>query len=487
MKTDDAKIRKVVRFPNIANLTIGNCFLRVTLNTRLGRKRGRIANPVCISFYLKGTNKTLYEVLPYKMSEGDYLEMCRSTGKGRNALSENSPYAIKKQILKAFEETAKRLRVYAKHNQLTIDSVQSFLGARVEGTAYFDDFWRQFNETKPVGTKNAYEGARKSFLKHVGQINRTYLTAEDIRIWEQGMADAGISKTSVGMYLRACRAAWNEAVRKGRASKEDNPFGKIPQGASRKREWLDTSKMTELYDIFINKRYPKSWTDAMTVSVHWATGLFLFQYLANGCNLADVAKLKYNEDYFSAKGRILTFVRQKTEERSNMEVVIPVIEPLRKLMTELCSTPELGQYLFPNILRGETAAERIPKKVAQANKDVREGLRCLTDYLGWSMRPSGTWARHSFATNLTHAGVPDRYISEAMGHAEGGVTSKYIDLYPLAKQFEYNGKLLNLGEKEGKTITVTSEVYELFQEFLKQQSKPRQDDDLERQNLDKKP
>lgn len=466
---DDTKIRIVSRFPNIASLKIGDCYLRVTLNTRLGRKRGRIKNPVCISFYIKGTNKTLYQVLPFKMFENEYVEMCKATGKGRKVLAENSPYFIKKQIIQAFDETAERLRVFAKHNQLTVDSVQLFLGTKSEGSVYFTDFWKNFNQTKSIGTRNAYELARKSFLKIVGAVGRTYITSEDIQNWERGLDAANISKTTVGMYERACKAAWNDAVRIGLASKEDNPFGKIPQGSNRKREWLDVTKMTELYDIFINHGYPEEWQDVHTRFVHQALGLFLFQYLANGINMADVAKLSFNDDYCQSGGQILTCIRQKTEDRTNTEVVIPLIDPLYKIIKELSGEPELGKPVFPMILKGKTDPNLISKEVAQANKNVRKGLRYLTEHLGWAVKPSGTWARHSFATNLAHAGVPDRYISEAMGHAVGSVTSRYIDMYPIARQIEYNSKLLKGEEKE--TVEISMEEYKRFLLFLENEKK----------------
>ena len=35
--------------------------------------------------------------------------------------------------------------------------------------------------------------------------------------------------------------------------------------------------------------------------------------------------------------------------------------------------------------------------------------------LHWEVSPSGTWARHSLATNLIHAGVERSYIDEGMG------------------------------------------------------------------------
>jgi len=65
----------------------------------------------------------------------------------------------------------------------------------------------------------------------------------------------------------------------------------------------------------------------------------------------------------------------------------------------------------------------------------------------WSVRPSGTWCRHSFATNLTMAGVEKGYITESMGHAQNqSITDRYIANYPLEKQFEYNNRLLQKKE-----------------------------------------
>ena len=67
----------------------------------------------------------------------------------------------------------------------------------------------------------------------------------------------------------------------------------------------------------------------------------------------------------------------------------------------------------------------------------------------WAGRSSqaATWCRHSFATNLTHAGVPYNYISESMGHSvDTNITNRYIDAFPLAQQMEFNSRLLKLND-----------------------------------------
>lgn len=407
--------------------------------------------------------------MPFKFSDKEYIELCKATGKGRQAHADN--YKLKIKILKEFSNISERLRAFASRNQITLENLQTFLCAKEEAPVSFNEFWQKFNMSKPVGTKNAYEGARLSFTRIVGQVNRTFITKEDVLKWEKGLEKKGASKTTVGIYERACRAAWNEAARQGLASLDDNPFHNIPAGKTRKKQWLPVAKMTELFDIFMTKRYPSEWRADHINFVHQAVGLFLFQYLANGCNMADVARMTYTNDFFQSEGKMISFIRHKTKERSGMEVVIPFIEPLHYIVNEIGSSPCLGQQIFPNILNGETNEEKIVKKVAQANKNVREGLRYLTSHLGWSITPSGTWARHSFATNLTHAGVPERYIIEAMGHSSGPITAKYIDLYPLDKQVEYNSLLLNIETAETKTneetITINKKEFEEIMKLLK--------------------
>ena len=75
-------------------------------------------------------------------------------------------------------------------------------------------------------------------------------------------------------------------------------------------------------------------------NTHYSIGLFLVQYLGNGFNLADAAHLTYNDHYFQSGKKSFHFVRQKTEDRSDMEVVIPIIPPLQQtlLMPEFLIT-----------------------------------------------------------------------------------------------------------------------------------------------------
>ena len=77
----------------------------------------------------------------------------------------------------------------------------------------------------------------------------------------------------------------------------------------------------------------------------------------------------------------------------------------------------------------------------------RTAIRRLVKSMGWEVQPSCTWCRHSFATNLTHAGVSHNYISESMGHSvDSNITNLYIDAFPLSQQMEFNSRLLKLND-----------------------------------------
>ena len=243
---------------------------------------------------------------------------------------------------------------------------------------------------------------------------------------------------------------------------KDYPFSdrdinkvRIPRGKSRKHESLNVEQMTQLYNIFIEKRYPKEWTKDYTNHAHVSLGLFLAMYLANGMNLADLARLTYNDYYIKSNGTSLLFNRNKTKERTDneSEVIVPIIEPLRYIMDEIAEPCEKHERIFPYILNDAIKENNVARRIQQGNQNIKKHIRKLTQSLRWEIEPSPTWCRHSFATNLAHQGVPMQYISESMGHSVGkSVTMGYINQYPHEMQVQYNSKLLSLQKTDDKQL-----------------------------------
>lgn len=324
-----------------------------------------------------------------------------------------------------------------------------------------------------VGTAENYQWALNSFQKYAGDVSGFKVDKNVINKWNDAMQNGvyidgvltgKIADATRGMYLRTCRVVWNECIRQGFLTEDKYPFSNkdktlisIPRGKRRQQSYLSVDEMTKLYQVFTEKNYPDTWDPAYKVRAHESLGLFLAQYLCNGFNLTDAGRLQYNRTYFAEGGKAFEFMRKKTSARSNdmSVVIVPIIEPLQVILDEIGAKPEKDAYVFPQIFKGVTDESQRRKMTVQENSNIKDRMiRICKDVLGWDKVVSGTWARHSFATNLKLAGVEEQYISESMAHSHGNdVTSGYQDMYPLEIRFRNNSKLLNIGQKE-ETINI---------------------------------
>ena len=434
---------------------VASCTIKLKLDVR--HEQNDEFCPVSLYFFLNGAR--WYYPLGDRMTREEFYLVSHATGKGRismNAQGER-PYDIKLRLEEVFEMYLSKLQQLHKRGRLTISSIKTMVTGGTGGDGQdFLSVWESEAQKKSIGTRYNYLNARNSFVKYLGHVPGFNVTVAEIRKWHDKLLEDGLKKTTVGIYLRACRVIWNACEKYGYVSRDDYPFGKdedkvtIPKGATRRECYLDVDQMTELYQCFLEKRYPEDWDTDWREHTHESLGLFLVQYLCNGFNLADAARLVYDDHYFKSGRKSFRFIRKKTEDRSDTEIVIPIIEPLQKILDEIAAEPIKGSLVFPQIYAGEQNPEGMKARVSQENQNIRKRLGRLVKTMGWEVAPSGTWCRHSFATNLSHAGgVPKEYIQEAMGHSvmSGTVTDRYIQTYPLARQMEFNSKLLKVGNQ----------------------------------------
>ena len=339
-------------------------------------------------------------------------------------------------------------------NSLTLDRIKTAINGVWQDRI---KFFRTNNNVEQYTTAESYECAMKSFQRILWNrpITGFKVEKEDIEYRSNGMQNGitdengnligQLSEATRDLYLRNCRAVWNECVSLGYLSNQEYPFSNvkknklvaIPVGDTRKDRYLNTEQITELYRVFVEKRYLDTWKKGYAEKAYYSLGLFLAQYLCKGFNMADAAELKYSQFYFDSGRKAFKFKRVKTRNRTEGGgvVIVPIIEPLQKILDELAAEPVLNGFVFPNILQGVTHKADKRKRISQENSNVQDRIiKICKDVLNREVRPSGTWCRHSYGTNLTRAEIEDRCISQNMGHAiEKTITERYIAQYPLEK------------------------------------------------------
>ncbi len=451
---------------------VDNCSLTLVLDKRTNKATD--VYPLAICFQISA--KRYY----YKLKDVDYQsekyfnDVCSVKG----AKSLLMPVRTEWQnVLEGYREKVEKL---SQRQPLTLELIRTYLSGEAMEEHHETSFigvWEgiiaKMKAEERVGTAENYQWALNSFQKYAGDVRGFKVDKNVINKWNDAMQNGvyidgvltgKIADATRGMYLRTCRVVWNECIRQGFLTEDKYPFSNkdktlisIPRGKRRQQSYLSVDEMTKLYQVFTEKNYPDTWDPAYKARAHESLGLFLAQYLCNGFNLTDAGRLQYNRTYFAEGGKAFEFMRKKTSARSNdmSVVIVPIIEPLQVILDEIGAKPEKDAYVFPQIFKGVTDESQRRKMTVQENSNIKDRMiRICKDVLGWDKVVSGTWARHSFATNLKLAGVEEQYISESMAHSHGNdVTSGYQDMYPLEIRFRNNSKLLNIGQKE-ETINI---------------------------------
>lgn len=418
---------------------------------------------LCLRFAMNG--KRYYYRLGEKYSSAEFDVICKADGRGRGG--NTNPSYTKRQELSAIYSKYKRLIVdLSDRGKLkSVANIEILLTGQADKRLIVDNpvnetflsVWRDVIASKKASTAYSYNNAINCFIesKVYDEADGFAVDTLTVQRWVKYMNDAGYKNSTIGIYLRALRVVFNTCIRKGYLREADYPFSAkdpekvtIPVGASRKTAVMSITEMTKLYEFFLDGELPSGVKNKDTKNR--TLGLFLCQYLCNGCNLYDLALLRYDDYYELSERKAFRFFRHKTAEHSETgsEVIVPIIAPLKVILDRIAAPFVFGQLVFPFLLGEEMDPEskEAVNKIHQENKNIAKRMKVVAPLVGIKDNPTSTFARHSFATNLVQQGVPLDYVSFAMGHSTGNrgqITKRYISPYPIYKQMEYNAKLLS--------------------------------------------
>lgn len=304
--------------------------------------------------------------------------------------------------------------------------------------AVFREYIEKLENERRETTAHIYRSVMNRIAELYGDIPAAAADAEFVRGFKRKLEDGGASQTTQGIYLRHLRSVFNYGIYRGYLKRSQYPFSqgryhsgsvRIPAGARRTECFLDKADMRLLYDGYPDDR---------------EVNMFLLSYLANGANLVDIVKLRFDEWWSRSGGKELRFIRHKTRETTSAPIYIyvPVTEHLAEVMRRLGIAEKKGAFLFPDALKGCDTPKKEAKRLGQMNKVIGKRLKAVCAELGIEGAVSMTWARHSYKTTLIRQRVPDWFCEQMMGHTTGSVGAHYVGMFTPEDRMAYNSLLL---------------------------------------------
>lgn len=407
-----------------------------------------------------GSRRLFININGIRMSDADFNAMCNERGVYNGRFRRFSD--IGRAVDRCFDKVCEIVDEMVCSGRFVLGEFKS-VWSGIEKMSGYDitpySLWEQVASSKSAGTEESYRNALKRFKVDMGSgVVFNDFSSQMISLWRERMIRGGLSKTTANIYLRTLRAILNEASRLGLVADTKQMFHGLSVGGrnsynDRKEQYLTVKQWTLLWKFYEtygegNELFA-SWNDAQKKDRMEALGMMLFMYLANGMNLRDVLVLRYDSYYFMHDKLQFRFIRQKVADRSGSKVIFPVLDEIR-IIIERQGEKEKKDGLVFGYLKNKVrlnasdkeSVNEIRRLTALYNSTIGDRMAHIASAVGLDVSPTPTWCRHSFASNLTQAGVPREYISASMAHSDGNTTENYIDIYSYEQMVEYNRRLL---------------------------------------------
>jgi len=287
-----------------------------------------------------------------------------------------------------------------------------------------------------IGSAQYYRIVLRSIERFAGEnIQFSSVNVVWLNKYEKYLLDLKRTYTTVGIYCRAIRCIMNEGLKAGIIKENQYPFGngkyEIPNGEGRKIA-LTIQQIKQIVNYSDGNPYNERYRD-----------LWLFSYLCNGINFADMLRLKYSN---IVNGEIC-FYRQKTIRTTKTKKELrAIITPELQSIIDKWGNPEKkpDNYIFP-YLNDKKDNNEIFTVVGDVVRRCNKRMKTIGKNLGIGEISTYT-ARHSFATVLKRSGANIAYISESLGHNDLKTTENYLASFEREER-EKNAKLLtNFGD-----------------------------------------
>ena len=287
------------------------------------------------------------------------------------------------------------------------------LDRKVTVNEYWDEHIEDMNKSGRTGNARFFKDSKNSFFKfledkiiYFKDITPALLDKYEVFLRSNGGIDSGIA-----VKMRAIRALFNSAIKKGYAHKDHYPFdayklSKLKGKANKRALSLVSIQKVKSLDTNENPTLLNT------------KNYFLFSYYTGGMNFYDMMKLTWD----NIVGDRIIYVRSKTKGRFTIKILAPVQEILDYYKGQHRNT----KYVFPIIVNEDSTPIQLEYRKEKTLKRFNKDLKKIAEICEIEDKITSYVARHSFATNLKQKGVSTDIISEAMGHQNLAITQAYL-------------------------------------------------------------
>lgn len=420
----------------------------IVLDTRRKKSNGKY--PVKIEVYSKILQRNKYYSIGRPSKETETLETIDYTKSEFFSVWES------KKPRKEYESDCNLLNEYLDRAKAAAEKLKPFT---------FEDFEKKFYQRKidtvesnifnvydivineliienRIGTANSYLCSKKKLLEYANKPNLDLvsITPKYLKSYENYLLNADISKTTIGIYLRALRVMFNYAIAKGFTDASNYPFSQnnneknkyfIPTGSNIKKALTKD----ELKTLFL--------FDAKTPEQQKAKDFFFFSYSCNGMNIADIVNLRYRD----IKGEYFYFTREKTKNTSkgnSGQIEVFLSDYVKEIIKKYGSEKKQPKQFIFEIMKDANTPEQNYKARQNFVRYINQHLKLLASHAGITGDIGTYHARHSFATNaITEHGASMMFVSKALGHSSLTTTDNYFSGFPDATKKAISQSMMN--------------------------------------------
>ena len=324
----------------------------------------------------------------------------------------------RKIVQMAFSHIANIVELLTKDDLFSFENLNIRLGKGIDSTlnVAYQSKIDNLTEDGKHNTSDFYKYSLRAVKSFGGQnIKFCSITVEWLKQFEKHLLSDKKSYTTISMYMRGLQAVINDGKKQGIIKAHQYPFGVgkyvIPQTAGR-------NIALTIKDIALIVRY-----ECNTETECYYRDLWLFSYLCNGANIADICNLRFE----NIKRGNIEFYRQKTLAKSKVKkAVVAFITPAMQKIIDKWGNKRNSStdYIFP-ILKGKETSLENRSVIKSATRSINHYMGKIGKNIGVGNISTYT-ARHSFATVLKRSGSNIAFISESLGHSDLKVTENYL-------------------------------------------------------------